>query len=354
MKKTRLGLLAAVLLVLAAADSAPAGKKERMNAFYVEAVRILKKGDAPASALADFVRANPATAEECIAVIEEKLNSRGEKREFLEYLREKLHESLLLATSARGCSGDLRDRLERLADKKLQGLKAREEEIQDVIFALEVIIRLCPEHGKKYYFRLADLYLKERQFGMAVKAYREGLKLKEDEDARKLLTVAIRLMESYKLGNPITKDQVRKLIKDPKMAPIAGSFGRKVEIKNAIQMNSVLFDEWSFTIKPESLGQLEPLGQALKEILSASELTGLMIEGHTDKRGDLERNNRLSEQRAEAVKNYLVENFGLDGSRVFTKGYGPRKPFSPEENAEGWALNRRVEFSRLEKVEGEE
>ncbi|MFH1115191.1 MAG: OmpA family protein [Pseudomonadota bacterium] len=344
----------AALLLLFATHAARAGTKERVNAFYGEAVGILQKRDAPASALGDLVGRNSATAKDCVAAIEEKLKSKGEKREFLEYLREKLQESLLLATSAPGCSGDLRDRLERLADKKLEGLKTRDEELQDVIFALEGVIRLCPDHRKKYHFRLADLYLKERQFGMAVNAYREGLKLKEDEDARKLLDVAIRLMEAYKLGKSVTGDEVRKLFREPLMSPVPGSFGRKVEMKNTIQLNNILFDEWSFAVKPESLEQLKTMGPALKDAFSSGAGVGLMIEGHTDRRGDPERNNRLSEQRAEAVKDYLVENFGLDGSRVFTRGYGPGKPFSPEESEEGWALNRRVEFSRLEKAEGEE
>jgi len=70
----------------------------------------------------------------------------------------------------------------------------------------------------------------------------------------------------------------------------------------------------------------------------------LEAEGHCDERGSREYNMTLGENRALAVRAYLV-GLGIDGSRIQTKSYGEENPvdFGHDENA--WRLNRRVEFA---------
>ena len=67
------------------------------------------------------------------------------------------------------------------------------------------------------------------------------------------------------------------------------------------------------------------------------------IGGHTDSDGDAEYNKKLSQERVDMVKKALVE-FGLNGDRFITKGYGESKPLVPNDTAENKAKNRRVEF----------
>ena len=67
-----------------------------------------------------------------------------------------------------------------------------------------------------------------------------------------------------------------------------------------------------------------------------------MIEGHTDSDGSNELNQTLSENRAAAVKNYLIEN-GINASRLNSTGYGETKPIDTNKTAKGKANNRRVE-----------
>jgi OOP family OmpA-OmpF porin len=68
------------------------------------------------------------------------------------------------------------------------------------------------------------------------------------------------------------------------------------------------------------------------------------IEGHTDLIGSDEMNFKLSERRAEAVKNYLVKSMRMDPERIFTRGLGKTQPLITSGNADIQAPNRRVEI----------
>jgi len=72
------------------------------------------------------------------------------------------------------------------------------------------------------------------------------------------------------------------------------------------------------------------------------------IGGHTDSIGSAEYNQGLSERRAAAVRDYLVENYGLDEDRLIAVGFGETQPIFGNETPTGRTLNRRVEFEVLE------
>ena len=69
----------------------------------------------------------------------------------------------------------------------------------------------------------------------------------------------------------------------------------------------------------------------------------ITIEGHTDNVGGLAYNEKLSLRRADAVKKYLAEKFGIEASRLNAKGYGPIRPIESNATKEGRQKNRRVE-----------
>jgi len=110
--------------------------------------------------------------------------------------------------------------------------------------------------------------------------------------------------------------------------------------KGRVATHGILFATGSAHIRPES----KPTLQLIADMLKAHADLKLTIEGHTDNTGAPAANETLSDQRAASVKTYLVSNFGIDGSRLDTKGYGDTKPVAPNTTAEGRQENRRVEL----------
>jgi outer membrane protein OmpA-like peptidoglycan-associated protein len=70
----------------------------------------------------------------------------------------------------------------------------------------------------------------------------------------------------------------------------------------------------------------------------------LNISGHTDSQGKEDANLRLSQARADAIKEFLVEQFMIESGRIEAHGYGSSKPILSEKNDQARKLNRRVEF----------
>lgn len=92
-----------------------------------------------------------------------------------------------------------------------------------------------------------------------------------------------------------------------------------------------------------------PVLNSVVTVLQEFDKTIVEVEGHTDSTGSWEHNMRLSENRASEVARYL-ENSGVINQRLVTTGKGPSNPLATNNNAEGRALNRRVEM-RLRAIE---
>ena len=71
------------------------------------------------------------------------------------------------------------------------------------------------------------------------------------------------------------------------------------------------------------------------------------IEGHTDNTGKLDENMKLSQARADSVRDFLV-NQGVPGSQLVPEGYGPTRPIASNASKAGKAANRRVEFRKID------
>jgi outer membrane protein OmpA-like peptidoglycan-associated protein len=105
---------------------------------------------------------------------------------------------------------------------------------------------------------------------------------------------------------------------------------------------TILFNSGKATFKKETFPVLQAISAILKEFPNSR----FMIEGHTDSDGAAAMNQTLSENRATAVKNYLIEN-GVDASRLESAGYGETKPIDTNKTAKGKANNRRVEVKLI-------
>ena len=105
----------------------------------------------------------------------------------------------------------------------------------------------------------------------------------------------------------------------------------------------ILFDTNSAEIRPESGPVLKEIG----EMLTNHPDLAIRIEGHTDSIGDESSNQALSERRANAVRNWLIEYYEVDPARLEAVGMGESSPVASNETAEGRQMNRRVELVRL-------
>lgn len=104
--------------------------------------------------------------------------------------------------------------------------------------------------------------------------------------------------------------------------------------------NAILFNTGSAELKQESMSIIQSVAEVLKE---NNKLT-IKITGHTDSDGNASSNLKLSKERAQSVKNTLVNQNGISASRIITDGKGDTEPVASNSTAEGKAQNRRVEF----------
>jgi outer membrane protein OmpA-like peptidoglycan-associated protein len=101
----------------------------------------------------------------------------------------------------------------------------------------------------------------------------------------------------------------------------------------------VKFDFDKAQVKPESYGDIKNLA----DFLTQYPQTTTVVEGHTDSVGSDAYNQTLSERRANAVRDVLVNQYGVGSDRVNAVGYGESRPVADNASADGRAVNRRVE-----------
>jgi outer membrane protein OmpA-like peptidoglycan-associated protein/tetratricopeptide (TPR) repeat protein len=130
-------------------------------------------------------------------------------------------------------------------------------------------------------------------------------------------------------------DKTKPFEKDIPLQPLA--VGEVVVLKN------IFFDFDKTDLKPESEVEL----RKLIDMLNKNTRMKIEISGHTDNKGTADYNQKLSENRAKAVYNYLIEK-GIDKNRLSYKGYGLSKPIDTNDTEEGRANNRRTEFKVIE------
>ena len=116
----------------------------------------------------------------------------------------------------------------------------------------------------------------------------------------------------------------------------------------AVEIEGVNFEPKSFDLTQASK---QILGEAVV-VIKANPQLQIEVQAHTDYKGSGEANLKLSEQRAQSVKAYLVSQ-GVDESQLVAKGYGEDQPIADNKTEEGRAKNRRVELKVLNTNEPE-
>jgi len=108
-----------------------------------------------------------------------------------------------------------------------------------------------------------------------------------------------------------------------------------------IVLEGVTFETGRAVLTAESQAILDRVAESLV----ASPEVNVEVQGHTDNTGSLANNNRISQQRADAVRQYLISK-GVAAGRLTSRGYGPTQPKVPNLTADARAQNRRVELRR--------
>jgi outer membrane protein OmpA-like peptidoglycan-associated protein len=111
-----------------------------------------------------------------------------------------------------------------------------------------------------------------------------------------------------------------------------------------VATQGIYFDVDSDRIRPESTPTLEEIGEMLEE---HSDLR-IAIEGHTDSTGNDDHNLDLSIRRSVAVRQYLIDAYEIDASRLEADGFGETQPVGDNDSPEGRQQNRRVELVVLD------
>ena len=129
------------------------------------------------------------------------------------------------------------------------------------------------------------------------------------------------------------QEQLEPVIKDIYLEAV--KVGRKTTLEN------VFFDVDKYELKEESKTELEKAFRFIK----GNNSMRVEIGGHTDNSGSAIYNKTLSQKRAKAVYDYLINTLGLPKAQLSYKGYGQEKPVAPNDTKANKSLNRRIEFT---------
>ena len=124
------------------------------------------------------------------------------------------------------------------------------------------------------------------------------------------------------------------------------------ESKKREATTHILFETGSILLKtPDSFQQLDIAGRSFKKAMEVGKADKWVIEvaGHTDNVGNPQSNIKLSKERAEAIRQYLLQTYGLPPNAVVAHGYGDTQPVAPNDTVEGREMNRRVVFKVTQK-----
>jgi outer membrane protein OmpA-like peptidoglycan-associated protein len=191
----------------------------------------------------------------------------------------------------------------------------------------------------------------ERMKGEAMKAAADAAQAKEDADRARMAAIADQQAalaqkqaaeaEAEKARQAAAKAEGEKADMRAQLLAQLNSILQTNDSARGliVNMSDVLFDTGSFTLKP---GAREKLAKVSGILLAHPGLI-MQIEGHTDSVGSDAFNVRLSEQRADSVKDFLGEQ-GVSLSSITAQGFGKAEPVATNDTADGRQRNRRVEI----------
>lgn len=132
------------------------------------------------------------------------------------------------------------------------------------------------------------------------------------------------------------------MVRNIRVAEGGGTMYDRFNTTGVLELNNIHFDNNEATIRPDA----QPVIQRIAKMLEQHPELRVRIEGHTDSNGERAFNQELSERRADAVRQALIDR-SIKGDRMETIGYGEEKPIDTSNTPQAWAVNRRVTLRKL-------
>ncbi len=190
---------------------------------------------------------------------------------------------------------------------------------------VEAVLTMTPQNEK--------LKAEIRNYDPATGTFSFVVPLKEKYDFVPYAKGYLAINETVDLSKEISYREIKK---DFYLMPL--------EVGNKGVLNSFTFEQGESHLQAPALKDLDRIAQAMTDFPTLE----ILFEGHTDNQGDFQLNLKLSEERVEEVKNYLITK-GVSPERITTKGWGQTRPIASNATEERRKLNRRVEFTITKK-----
>ncbi len=149
-----------------------------------------------------------------------------------------------------------------------------------------------------------------------------------------------------KADNDLDKDGVPNQEDQCPDTPAGATVNRYGCVPQAIVTTNIVFNTGSYQIRADQKPLLEKNISQLKN-LQAGEV--VLLTGFTDTQGSEHSNLKLSWNRANSAKDYMVKNFNYDSNKIFINGLGESHPVASNDTPEGRQKNRRIEFKIMDK-----
>ncbi|MGA0557690.1 OmpA family protein [Larkinella sp. VNQ87] len=148
---------------------------------------------------------------------------------------------------------------------------------------------------------------------------------------------------NFRLNGTKKEQNQRFILSNVKIVAVEKDLRTQLMEEGRFTTSSILFATGSDRIEAESFDLLDKIGR----VLAGKPETRFLIVGHTDSDGDVATNQKLSEQRALSVRNYLANKFKIAENRLEIIGKGESEAIADNSTPDGRRQNRRVEFRKL-------
>ena len=152
-------------------------------------------------------------------------------------------------------------------------------------------------------------------------------------------------------GHTVYEELLEFAIDEEKVVQVRLDLTRiRIEKQQIVILEKVMFETAKSVIRPVSF---DLLNEVSGTIITNPDLGRVEVAGHTDSKGSDSYNERLSQERADSVKQYLMDQ-GVAAETLLAVGYGETKPLDTNKTAKGREVNRRVEFNLIDQSPVEE